>query len=63
MGTLWNIAIATWQVLTLMAPYLLLGFAVAGVLFALLSTEWITRHMGRPGLWQVAKASDRKSVV
>jgi uncharacterized membrane protein YraQ (UPF0718 family) len=57
MGTLWNIAIATWQVLTLMAPYLLLGFAVAGVLFALLSTEWITRHMGRPGLWQVAKAS------
>ena len=54
---IWRSLAATWQVLAVMAPYLLLGFAVAGVLAVLLTADWVRRHMGRPGLWQVIKAA------
>ena len=30
-----------------MAPYLLFGFAMAGVLSVLISPEWTERHLGR----------------
>lgn len=52
-----HILLATWQVLVLMAPYLLLGFAVAGIVSVLLSADWVRRHMGGHGLWQVVKAA------
>ncbi|MGF1530242.1 MAG: SO_0444 family Cu/Zn efflux transporter [Puniceicoccaceae bacterium] len=40
-----------------MAPYLLLGFAVAGFLHVVISQRWIERHLGSSGFWQVLKAS------
>lgn len=53
----WQVLTATWQVWTLMAPYLLLGFVAAGLLTVVLSPAWVRRHMGGRGLWQVVKAS------
>lgn len=52
-----RILTATWQVLVLMAPYLLLGFGMAGVVFVALPADWVRRHMGGSGLWQVVKAA------
>jgi uncharacterized membrane protein YraQ (UPF0718 family)/copper chaperone CopZ len=40
-----------------MAPYLLLGFTVAGLLSVLISPRWVERHLGNRGLGQVFKAS------
>ncbi len=46
-----------WMVLGEMSPYLLFGFAVAGVLSVFLSARWVERHLGGRGLGQVVKAS------
>ncbi len=51
------IVAAVWQVVLMMAPYLLLGFAVAGVLSVVLTPAWVMRHLGRRGVGQVVKAS------
>ncbi|MBM4164356.1 MAG: permease [Lentisphaerae bacterium] len=48
---------AIWQVVLLMAPYLLLGFAVAGALSVVLTPAWVARHLGRRGVGQVVKAA------
>jgi len=48
---------ASWLVLTEMAPYLLLGFAVAGALSVLISPEWVERHLGGNRVGQVFAAS------
>lgn len=48
---------ASWSVFGAMAPYLLLGFFVAGLLSAVISPEWVERHLGGNGLGQVVKAS------
>ena len=40
-----------------MAPYLLLGFLVAGVLYAFVPGEFYRRHLSRPGAWAVIKAA------
>jgi uncharacterized membrane protein YraQ (UPF0718 family) len=40
-----------------MAPYLLLGLTIAGLLDALLSKAFVARHIGRPGIGSVVKAS------
>lgn len=48
---------ASWSVFGAMAPYLLLGFLVAGVLSVVISPEWVERHLGGSGLAQVFKAS------
>ena len=47
----------SWQVLREMAPYLLFGFAVAGVLSVFISAETVERHLGGGGLWPVIKAT------
>ena len=57
MHVFFNILLATWQVLVLMSPYLLLGFAMAGLVSVLLSPDWVRRHMGGHGIWQVVKAA------
>jgi uncharacterized membrane protein YraQ (UPF0718 family)/copper chaperone CopZ len=49
--------VASWSVFGAMAPYLLLGFFVAGLLSAVISPEWVERHLGGNGLGQVVKAS------
>ena len=46
-----------WQVLGQMAPYLLFGFLVAGLLSVLIRPEFIERHLGGRGLWPVVKAA------
>lgn len=48
---------AVWQVVLMMAPYLLLGFAVAGVLSVVLTPVWVVRHLGGRGAWPVIKAA------
>ncbi|MEW6358919.1 MAG: permease [Planctomycetota bacterium] len=46
-----------WKVLCIMAPYLLFGFLMAGVLSVLISPEFVETHLGGAGLLPVAKAS------
>lgn len=41
----------------LMAPYLLLGFLLAGVLHTFVPREWVARHMGGRGLSASIKAA------
>ena len=52
-----GILAAAWAVLAAMAPYLLFGFLVAGLLSVFVSAEWIERHLGGRGFAQVLKAS------
>ena len=40
-----------------MAPYLLFGFAVAGLLHVSMRKEFVQRWLGKPGLRSVFKAS------
>lgn len=57
MGVVWDILWQFWAVLAEMAPYLLFGFAVAGLLSVLISPRWVERHLGGRGLLQVVKAT------
>jgi uncharacterized membrane protein YraQ (UPF0718 family) len=57
MDMLSNILINAWNVTAVMAPYLLLGFFVAGVLSAFVPVRFIETHLGKRGLWQIVKAS------
>ena len=52
-----EIATHTWAVALQMAPYLLLGFLMAGALSVLVKPETVERHLGKRTLWQVVKAS------
>ncbi len=40
-----------------MAPYLLFGMSMAGLLHVFLGKELISEHLGRPGIWSVIKAT------
>ena len=57
MNTALHIATEVWRVVLMMAPYLLLGFAVAGVLSVVLTPAWVARHLGGRGSGQVVKAA------
>ncbi len=46
-----------WLVTAQMAPWLLLGFAVAGLLSTVVATAWLERHLGGRGLLPVVKAA------
>jgi len=46
-----------WELTLEMAPYLLLGFLIAGLLNGTFSKEWMQRRMGKPGWWSSMKAS------
>jgi uncharacterized protein len=46
-----------WATITQMAPYLLFGFFVAGILSVLIPPEVVERHLGGRGLLPVIKAS------
>ena len=46
-----------WLVMLEMAPYLLFGFALAGLLSIWISPEWIERHLGGRGIGPVVKAT------
>ena len=47
----------TWDLVAEMAPYLLFGFAVAGLLHVLIRRDFVERWLGKPGLGGVIKAS------
>lgn len=47
----------TWDLVAEMAPYLWLGFAVAGALHVLIRKEFVQGWLGKPGLDGVIKAS------
>jgi uncharacterized membrane protein YraQ (UPF0718 family) len=57
MELLSEIIVKAWNVTAIMAPYLLLGFFVAGVLSAFVPVSFIEKHLGKRGLWQIVKAS------
>lgn len=52
-----TIAQAFWANLLDMAPYLLFGFFVAGVLYVLVPAAMVERHLGGRGIWPVVKAA------
>ena len=41
----------------MMAPYLMMGFLISGLLYVFTSKEMITNNVGTPGFWSVLKAS------
>jgi len=47
----------TWSLVAQMAPYLIIGFAIAGVLHLILRKDAIEHWLGKPGLGGVVKAS------
>ena len=47
----------TWALFFMMAPYLLMGFLLSGVLYVYLPKERLVRHLGKPGLGAVFKAA------
>jgi uncharacterized membrane protein YraQ (UPF0718 family) len=49
-------ALNTWDMVAEMAPYLIFGFAVAGLLHILIRREQVQRLLGKPGLGAVLKA-------
>lgn len=57
MALLFDLASEFWAVTAEMAPYLLLGFGVAGVLSAFISPALVERHLGGRGPWPVVKAA------
>ena len=57
MQWLTDIPAGFWTVVGEMAPYLLFGFFVAGVLSVLISPELVERHLGGGGLGPVIKAA------
>lgn len=52
-----QILLQSWLVWEEMAPYLLVGFLVAGVLFVLITREWVEQHLNGKGFKPVLKAS------
>jgi len=50
-------AYSTWELLTEMAPYLLLGFFIAGVLYILIPQEKIYRHFSKDNIFSIIKVS------
>ena len=50
------VVLGFWETLVEMAPYLLFGFFVAGLLSVLISPETVERHLGRGKVWPVVKA-------
>jgi uncharacterized membrane protein YraQ (UPF0718 family) len=57
METVFSVILKSWDVMAIMAPYLLLGFFVAGVLGVFIPKSFIEAHLGKRGLWQIVKAS------
>ncbi|WP_372795643.1 permease [Pontiella sp.] len=57
MHVLINILHEIWLVTVEMAPYLLFGFLMAGILSALISRDYVRRHLGGGGLLGAFKAA------
>ncbi len=53
----WLFGLEFWATFCDMAPYLLFGFFVAGLLSAFISPAQVERHLGGHGVWPVLKAA------
>lgn len=51
------IAVDFWATAGQMSPYLLFGFAVAGILKVLIPTSFVQKHLGGRGIWPIIKSS------
>ena len=56
-NAIYEVILASWGVLLESAPYILLGFFVAGLFKAFLPSDLITKHLGGNGLPSIIKAS------
>jgi len=54
---IWGILQSSFELLLDMAPYLILGFFIAGILNEFVSAEKIAKHLGRSNLGSVVKAA------
>lgn len=54
--TVSNYLRTTWSLAAEMAPYLLLGFLMAGLLRSVFSVDWVQRHLGQRGTLAIFKA-------
>ncbi len=52
-----NILVAIYEVYLSIAPYLFIGLTFAGILHIFIGTEFITKYLGKKGLWSSVKAS------
>ena len=57
MDLFWDVLRQTWAVTAVMAPYLLLGFVVAGVLSVVVSPRWLEAQLGGGGPGPIWKAA------
>lgn len=57
LNIIYGVMLASWGVLLESAPFVLLGFVVAGLFKALLPPDFITRHLGGDGMSSIVKAS------
>ncbi len=48
---------AFWHNLSMMAPYLLFGFMIAGILSVVIAPAAVERHLGGRGMWPIIKAT------
>ncbi|MGC9452394.1 MAG: SO_0444 family Cu/Zn efflux transporter [Oceanipulchritudo sp.] len=56
LSVLTDFARNTWWLTAEMAPYLLLGFCIAGLLRVFFNEDWVRRHLGQKGFRQILKA-------
>ena len=57
MNILYKFSIGIWDMFLEMSPYLLLGFAFAGILHVLVPKEVITKQIGKKSIWSILKAT------
>jgi uncharacterized protein len=57
MNKIIEILTESWLVFAQMAPYLIFGFIMAGILSVLISKEWIEKHIGENNYWSVVKSA------
>ncbi len=57
MNILYKFGIGIWDMFLEMSPYLLLGFAFAGILHVLVPKEVITKQIGKKSIWSILKAT------
>jgi uncharacterized membrane protein YraQ (UPF0718 family) len=46
-----------WMILVESSVWLIVGFAIAGAVHAIIPREWMLRHLSGRGIWPIAKAS------
>jgi len=57
MNIIYKFSIGIWDMFLEMSPYLLLGFAFAGILHVLIPKETVTKQIGKKNIWSILKAT------